>query len=98
MLHHSVRPEKLFESISQVLKKDGKAVIIDLCRHSFKEFKEEMGDIHLGFNPEAIKRMANTFFSSVEVRNIPGITCKSSGRSAEIFVATAQNPTQNPLK
>jgi SAM-dependent methyltransferase len=98
MLHHSVRPEKVFESISQVLKKNGKAVIIDLCTHKFKEFKEEMGDIHLGFNPQTIKRMASIFFSSVEVRKIPGISCKSSGRSAEIFVTTLQNPSQKPLK
>ena len=98
MLHHSIHPEKVFKSISQVLKKNGKAVIIDLCQHSFKEFKEEMGDIHLGFSPQTIRRMADAFFSNVEVKNIPGISCKSSGRSAEIFVATVQNPSQNPLK
>jgi SAM-dependent methyltransferase len=98
MLHHSTQPEKVFESISQVLKKNGKAVIIDLCPHGFNEFKEEMGDIHLGFSPKAIRRMADKFFSNVEVKNIPGISCKSSGRSAEIFVATLQNPSGNPLK
>ena len=98
MLHHSMHPEKVFESISQVLKKDGKAVVIDLYRHGFKEFKEEMGDIHLGFNPQTIRRMASTFFSSVEVINLPGISCKSSGRSAEIFVAAVRNPSRNPLK
>ncbi len=98
MLHHSIYPEKVFESFSQVLKKNGKAIIIDLCQHGFKEFKEEMGDIHLGFNPQTIRKMAGKFFSKVEVKNIPGISCKSTGRSAEIFVATAQNPSQNPLK
>jgi ubiquinone/menaquinone biosynthesis C-methylase UbiE len=92
MLHHSTQPEKVFESISQVLKKNGKAVIVDLCEHSFTEFKEEMGDIYLGFKPENIKRMAQKHFSTVEVKKIPGIRCKSSGRSAEIFVATMQNP------
>jgi SAM-dependent methyltransferase len=98
MLHHSTHPEKVFESISQVLKKNGKAIIIDLCPHRFKEFKEEMGDIHLGFSPKAIRRMADKLFSNVEVKNIPGISCKSSGRSAEIFVATLQNPSRTPLK
>jgi SAM-dependent methyltransferase len=98
MLHHSIRPEKVFESLSQVLKKNGKAIIIDLCQHSFKEFKEEMGDIHLGFDPETIRRNAETFFSNVEVKKVPGISCKSSGRSAEIFVATMQKPIRNPLK
>ena len=92
MLHHSTQPEKVFESISQVLKKNGKAVILDLCEHSFTEFREEMGDIYLGFKPENIKKMAQKHFSTVEVKKIPGIRCKSSGRSAEIFVATMQNP------
>jgi SAM-dependent methyltransferase len=92
MLHHSTQPEKVFESISQILRKDGKAVIVDLCEHSFTEFKEEMGDIHLGFKPENIKKMACKHFSTVEVNKLPGISCKSSGRSAEIFVATMQNP------
>jgi SAM-dependent methyltransferase len=98
MLHHSISPERVFESLSQVLKKNGKAIIIDLCQHSFKEFKVEMGDIHLGFNPETIRRKAETFFSNVEVKNIPGIACKSSRRSAEIFVATMQKPIRNALK
>jgi hypothetical protein len=50
-----------------------------------------MGDIHLGFKPENIKKMAQKHFSTVEVKKISGISCKSSGRSAEIFVATMQN-------
>ena len=92
MLHHSTQPQKVFESIGKVLKKNGKAVIVDLCEHSFKEFKKEMGDVHLGFKPENIRKMATKHFSTVEVKKIPGISCKSSGRSAEIFVATMQNP------
>jgi ubiquinone/menaquinone biosynthesis C-methylase UbiE len=98
MLHHSTCPEKVFESFSQVLKKNGKAIVIDLCQHDFKEFKKEMGDIHLGFNPQTIKKMADRFFSKVEVKNIAGISCKSTGRSAELFVSTAQKPPQTPLK
>jgi len=92
MLHHSTQPQKVFESIGKVLKRNGKAVIVDLCEHSFKEFKKEMGDVHLGFKPENIRKMATKHFSTVEVEKIPGISCKSSGRSAEIFVATMQSP------
>src|SRR3972149_631755 len=42
MLHHSVKPEKVFESISKILANNGKAVILDLCEHKFVEFKTEM--------------------------------------------------------
>lgn len=91
MLHHSARAEKVFESISEVLKRNGKAVIVDMCEHSFKEFKVEMGDVHLGFKLESINTMARRYFSTVKVKKIPGICCQSSGRSTEIFVAAMQN-------
>ncbi len=87
-LHHCLQPEKALWSLSKSLLKDGKAVIIDLCEHPFKEFREEMGDIHLGFKPNMIENMARRFFSEVRVEKLPGICCESSGRSAELFVAT----------
>jgi len=87
MLHHSVSPEKVFKSFKAVLKKRGKAIVIDMCKHEFVEFKTEMGDIHLGFEPEDVCRMSRKYFSEVKVEKMHGISCKSSGRSAEIFVA-----------
>jgi SAM-dependent methyltransferase len=91
MLHHSVKPEKVFASIKTVLAKDGKAVILDLCEHQFAEFKTEMGDVHLGFNLDHVRKMAEKHFSKVKIEKMPGIGCTCSGRSAEIFVATMQN-------
>lgn len=63
-------------------------MIVDLCTHSFTEFREEMGDVHLGFDPEQIERAAGRSFSEATVEKLPGIHCSSSGRSAELFVAT----------
>jgi SAM-dependent methyltransferase len=91
MLHHSTQPEKVFKSLKQALKKRGKAMVVDLCEHGFEEFKTEMGDVHLGFKPENIYKMARKYFSEVKVEKLPGICCECSGRSARIFVATMQN-------
>jgi SAM-dependent methyltransferase len=91
MLHHSTQPEKVFKSLKTVLKKSGKAIVVDLCEHGFKEFKTEMGDVHLGFKPKNVHGMARKYFPKVEVEKIPGICCESSGRSAEIFIAFMQN-------
>ena len=91
MLHHSSHPENVFSSLKTVLKKKGKAVIVDLCEHSFEEFRTEMGDIHLGFKPENIYKIAKKHFPIVKVEKLSGICCESSGRSAEIFVATIKN-------
>lgn len=91
MFHHSVQPEKVFKSIKAVLKKNGKVVVIDLREHGFEEFKTEMGDVHLGFKPEKIYEMAREYFPKVNVGKLPGICCRSSGRSAGILVATMHN-------
>jgi SAM-dependent methyltransferase len=91
MLHHSIQPEKVFKNLKEVLKKNGKAIIVDLCEHEFEEFRKEMGDVHLGFKPESIYEMAKMYFSNVKVETLPGICCKCSGRSAEIFVAFMRN-------
>jgi len=88
MLHHSPAINKVFESLRHVLKSSGKAVIVDLCKHPFTEFREEMRDFHLGFDLEQIKETAKRVFSKVSVEKLPGICCESSGRYAELFIAT----------
>jgi len=87
MLHHCINVEKVFQSMKNVLTPHGKAVIIDLCEHSFKEFKEDMGDVHLGFRLEQIEKDVKNFFTRVSIEKLPRICCSSSGRSAELFVA-----------
>ncbi len=90
MLHHCPDVNKVFQSVRQVLKPSGKAVIVDLCTHPFTEFREEMGDLHLGFDPKEIRKASEKVFSRVGVRKLPGICCESSGRCAELFIATVR--------
>jgi SAM-dependent methyltransferase len=87
MLHHCLDVPKVFKSMREALTANGKVVVVDLCKHPFVEFREEMGDAHLGFDVRQIKKAANTAFSHVSVGKLPGICCSSSGRSAELFVA-----------
>ena len=87
MLHHCVDIQKVFKSVREVLKANGKAIVVDMCKHDFVEFREEMGDVHLGFEVAQIKKAAKTAFTYVSVDKLPGICCSSSGRSAELFVA-----------
>jgi len=87
MLHHCPDIDKVFKSVRSVLKPTGKGVIIDLCSHSFTEFRDEMGDLHLGFDLNLIRKAAKKVFSEVFIGQLTGIGCSSSGRSAELFVA-----------
>jgi len=91
MLHHSVNPAKVFESLSKALANKGKAVILDLCEHRFEEFKTEMGDVHLGFKHDDIQKMAEAYFAKVEIEKMSGINCSHSGRRAELFVASMRD-------
>jgi ArsR family transcriptional regulator len=91
MLHHSTKPEKVFESIKKVLEKNEKAIILDLCEHKFEEFKTEMGDVHLGFKLDDVRKMAKAYFSEVEIEKMPRIGCSCSGHSAEIFIVSMRN-------
>ena len=86
-LHHCPNIEKVFRSIREALRSDGKAVIVDLCEHSFHEFRKEMGDIHLGFQLKQVEEEASRYFSMVQIEKMPGICCECSGRSAELFIA-----------
>lgn len=87
MLHHCLNVEKVFESFKEVLSVSGKALVVDLLKHPFEEFREEMGDVHLGFEPKLIREIAEKQFSRVTVKKIPGIQCDTSGRTAELFIA-----------
>ena len=91
MLHHSAKPEKVFESIQKILTPEGTAVILDLCEHKFEEFRTELADVHLGIKLDYIKDWAEAEFSSAQIAKIPGISCSSSGRAAEIFVASMKS-------
>jgi ubiquinone/menaquinone biosynthesis C-methylase UbiE len=86
-LHHCLDTDKVFRSVQEVLEPNGKAVIVGLCRHSFEEFRTEMGDIHLGFEPEKVREKASEYFGKVQMEKMPGICCECSGRKAELFLA-----------
>lgn len=97
MLHHSPKPENVFKSLRNILKKNGKAIVLDMCEHTFEEFKTEMGDIHLGFKLESVREMARKHFSTVKVEKMAGISCKSSGRAAEIFITSMWNSSRRTI-
>jgi len=97
MLHHSIHPEKVFKGLTTALKRNGKAIVVDLCEHGFEEFKTDMGDVHLGFKPEKIYEMARKYFSEVKVGKLQGICCERSGRSAEIFWSSYKTVHRNSI-
>jgi len=91
-LHHCMNPLEVFNSMKKAIKCEGKLILVDLCRHDFKEFREKMGDVHLGFELDYIKSELGKIFSVKKVEKMPsGCKCEESGRSADLFIAVAEN-------
>ena len=71
--------------MNSVLMDKSSVVIIDEGKHSFKEYRDEMLDIHLGYDMGELERMASRIFPKVTVTNLKDIICNCSGRKVEIF-------------
>ena len=91
-LHHCMSPLEVFNSMKKAMKCEGRLILVDLCRHNFTEFREEMGDVHLGFELDSIKSELGKIFNVKKVEKMPsGCKCEESGRSADLFIAVAEN-------
>lgn len=67
-------------------------MLVDLCSHNFKVFREEIGDVHLGFDLNYVKSELEKVFGVEKVEKMSeGCKCESSGRSTELFIAIAKN-------
>jgi SAM-dependent methyltransferase len=87
MLHHCPGVEKVFRGMREALRAHGKTVVVDPCKHTFQGFREEMGGIHFGFEPEQMEKVSQKSFTEASVEKLLGICCSSSGRCTELFIA-----------
>ena len=93
MLHHIPDVWKVFRSISGVLEDGGIAVLVDMVEHPFAEWRQEMGDYHLGFKMGDIEKLAHIYFKEVKVEKLPAeCECSESGRSASLFMSVMAAP------
>ena len=92
MLHHCKSPSEVFSSMKRAMKYGGKLILVDMCKHDFKEFREKLGDAHLGFEPDHIKSELGKIFSVERAEKMPdACKCEESGKSADLFIAVAEN-------
>ncbi len=90
MLHHCVNPSEVFCSMKEAMMNNGRLILIDLCKHDFEEFKEELGDVHLGFELDYIESELGKLFSVERMQKMPhACKCEVSGKSTDLFVAVA---------
>jgi ArsR family transcriptional regulator len=72
VLSYVAEPGVVLKEMGRILKRGGKAVVVDLLPHDRDDFRREMGQVSMGFGGEDFKRaMGEAGFARVEVRSLP---------------------------
>jgi len=73
VLHHLAEPETIFKEFNRVLEPGGLVTIVDFMKHEREEFRDEMADLWLGFNPDDLaKWLKKAGLHDIVVKNFPG--------------------------
>jgi ArsR family transcriptional regulator len=91
VLHHLRDPGGAVGEMRRVLRGSaggGLALVVDMLAHEREEYRQQMGHIHLGFAPGAVKAMMKEAgFGEVSVRGLP---MESGAKGPGLFVATGR--------
>jgi ArsR family transcriptional regulator len=68
-LSYAPDPEPVIAEMARVLKPGGRAVVLDLLRHDREEFRLQMGQQGLGFEPADLVRL-------MDQAGLPGASCR----------------------
>ena len=72
VLHHIAEPLDVLREAARVLKKDGKLLIVDMLQHDREEFRQQMGHVWLGFEPEQLEAwLRDAGFAPPRVQPLP---------------------------
>lgn len=66
-LHHVAEPAAVLREAARLLKTNGRIVVLELMPHHEKWVQEQLGHLHLGFEPDLLqKQLAEAGFKNVE--------------------------------
>jgi ArsR family transcriptional regulator len=90
VLHHVPDPARALDECARVLKRDGRALIIDMLPHDRAEYQQQMGHVWLGFPDKQMRKlMSGAGFTNIRIRPLP-ITEDAKGPALFAAVATKQ--------
>jgi ubiquinone/menaquinone biosynthesis C-methylase UbiE len=95
VLHHVPDPARALAECARVLKRQGRALIIDMLPHDRVEYQQQMGHVWLGFPERQLRKMlATAGFADVRFRALP-IDEDAKGPALFAAVATKQRDSRD---
>jgi ArsR family transcriptional regulator len=87
VLSYSPQPSAVLREMSRILKPGAKAVIVDLLQHDRDDFRRQMGQHHLGFDPRQLEQLfCDAALKPAPVRPLP---TEPDTKGPAMFLATA---------
>lgn len=89
VLHHLPEPSQALQEAARILKPAGKMLIIDILKHDLEEYRQQMGHIWLGFDPQKLEEwLAEAGLRSARINALP---VDPQAKGPALLVATARN-------
>ena len=90
-LGYVAEPQPAVDEMARILKPAGRAVVVDLLAHDRDDFRREMGQQRLGFEPEALRALlADAGFAHVSCRELPP---EPEARGPALLLASGARPS-----